>query len=85
MATLYCAACLLKKAEATTDGVSAGGVGEVVGAYASSLRVQFRSMMGSANQSPSPHNTFFAANSYGAMFLVLEARTARARIGAIVG
>ena len=79
LATLYAAAHFIAKA---ADAVAApgGGIGEVTAEYASSLRVEYKSMIGEGHE----RDSFYASTPYGARFLIHEARTPRRVVGVLV-
>lgn len=93
LATLYCAAHLL-----TVPGIGAGGQGgsmgqvvvhgqvstKTVGPLSVTYSTQDRSGSSSTSGSSQAHYEFFARTEYGRHFLVLESRTARTGIGAMV-
>ena len=80
LATLYLAAHLAAKYGDAQSGQSTGGVGEITGEYAASLRVQYSSIA----TDKEARNRYFASTDYGARFLVLEARTPKFALGMVV-
>ena len=80
LATLYLADHFVQKAQDATAGQTAGGVGEITGEYAASLRVQYAGIA----TDKEARNRYFASTDSGARFLVLEARTPKFALGMVV-
>ena len=92
LATLYCVAHLLV-VEGIGAGANGGGMGqiaihgEVTELQVDSLRTRFTAQTATQinlGENRSNHETFFSRTEYGRHFLVLESRSPRAAIGAIV-
>ena len=76
LATLFCAAHLLALDQGPR-GIGAGS-GEATMKQAGPLRASYRT------QAETGRQTFFTSSSYGRRYLVLEQRSARSAIGAVV-
>ena len=82
MATLYCAAHILKRNADTAAG--SDGRGEVASEGAGPFRIEYITQAESGGRGQGSRTAYFTSTHYGQDFLILEQRTPRSAIGAMV-